>query len=119
MEAWLNFIGMIIVAIISLAGIVIQTKSKEKQDSMEKKIDEFREESANSDKELDKKLDDIRMNGLKRFLVNELTKIKQKEYTPNEEQKRMLKDSKDEYNAAGGDSYVDDLYDDVKKSKLI
>ena len=44
------------------------------------------------------------------------------EYTvnvPSEEQKRVLKDTKDEYNAAGGDSYVDDMYEDLRNKGLI
>ena len=31
----------------------------------------------------------------------------------------MLKDAKDEYNKAGGDSYVDDMYDDARAKGLI
>ena len=119
MAEWLSFIGTIIVALISLAGIIIQTKSKERQESMEKKLDEFRAESKKADQVLHKEIMDSKMNSSKRFLVTELTKIKNKHYIPNEKQKAVLKDTKDEYNRAGGDSYVDDMYEDARKEGLL
>lgn len=33
--------------------------------------------------------------------------------------KKSIKDTKDEYNAAGGDSYVDDMYEDLRDKGLI
>lgn len=119
MEVWLSFIGMIIVAIISLIGVVIQTKSKEKQDSIEKKIDEFRKESKKADDKLHDEIVDTRMNLSKRFLITEMTKIKNGHYTPTENQKAVLKDTKDEYNKAGGDSYVDEMYEDCRKQGIL
>lgn len=119
MEYWLSFFGMIIVAIISLIGIIIQTKSKEKQDSIEKKLDSFRKESKEADDRLHQEILDSKMNACKRFLVTEMTKIKVGHYAPTENQKSVLKDTKDEYNNAGGDSYVDEMYEDLRKSGLL
>lgn len=115
----LNFIATIVVAIIGLVGIWIQTKSKERQDNITNKLESFRGESLENDKKIEKTIDNVRMNVTKRYLVTEMTKIAQGDYTPNEEQKRVLKESKDEYNKAGGDSYVDDMYDDLRDRNLI
>lgn len=137
MNGILSFLGMIIVAIIGLIGVILQVKSKEKTESIDSKIDNikkeftkktddfatelitFKEESTQSDKRIVDQIQDVRMKVCKRFLVTELTKISQENYIPSEEQKRVLKDTKDEYNAAGGDSYVDDMYEDLRDKGLI
>ena len=72
MDSLLNFGATVIVAIIGLVGIVIQTKSKEKQDSISKKIDTLSIESKNGDRILSSKLDDSKMQILKVWLTNEL-----------------------------------------------
>ena len=119
MTGWLDFIATVIVAIIGLIGIVYQTKAKVRQENIEDKLDKFIKESQESDEKLHKELKDSKMNSSKRFLVTELTKIKNRHYVPTEEQKRVLKDTKDEYNGSGGDSYVDDMYEDCRKDGLI
>lgn len=119
MEYWLSFFGMIIVAMISLVGIIIQTKSKDKQDNIIKKIDDFRKESKEADDRLHTQIVESRMNAAKRYLVNEMTKIGEQHYKPTEKQKALLKDTKDEYNKNGGDSYVDDMYNDLRKKDLL
>ena len=137
MEGILSFLGMVIVAIIGLVGVILQVKSKEKTESIDFKIDNikkeftkktddftnelitFKEESTQSDKMISDQIQEVRMTVCKRFLVTELSKIEEENYIPSEEQKRVLKDTKDEYNAAGGDSYVDDMYDDLRDKGLI
>lgn len=126
MDSFLSFLGMIIVAIISLIGIIIQTKSHNKLQkqsdivkTMDAKLDKFRAESKKDDFNLNKKLDENKMNDLKRFLIIEMTKIDQGIYQATDNQKRMLKEAKDEYNRAGGDSYVDDMYDKLKDKNLL
>lgn len=137
MDGILSFLGMIIVAIIGLVGVILQVKSKEKTESIDSKIDNikkefikktddftnelitFKEESTESDKMISDQIQEVRMTVCKRFLVTELSKIEEENYIPSEEQKRVLKDTKDEYNAAGGDSYVDDMYDDLRDKGLI
>ena len=127
MDSILSFLGMVIVAIIGLIGVILQVKSKEKTESIDSKIDNikkeftkktddftnelisFKEESTESDKIISDQIQEVRMTVCKRFLVTELSKIEEENYIPSEEQKRVLKDTKDEYNAAGGDSYVDDM----------
>ena len=137
MDGILSFLGMVIVAIIGLVGVILQVKSKEKTESIDSKIDnikkeftkktddftneliKFKEESTESDKMISDQIQEVRMTVCKRFLVTELSKIEEENYIPSEEQKRVLKDTKDEYNAAGGDSYVDDMYDDLRDKGLI
>lgn len=137
MDSILSFLGMVIVAIIGLVGVILQVKSKEKTESIDSKIDNmkkeftkktddftnelisFKEESTESDKIISDQIQEVRMTVCKRFLVTELSKIEEENYIPSEEQKRVLKDTKDEYNAAGGDSYVDDMYDDLRDKGLI
>lgn len=126
MDSFLSFLGMIIVAIISLIGIIIQTKSHNKLQkqsdivkTMDTKLDKLRAEAKKDDFNLNKKLDENKMNDLKRFLIIEMTKIDQGIYQATDNQKRMLKEAKDEYNRAGGDSYVDDMYDKLKDKNLL
>ena len=119
MSSVLNFIATIIVAIIGLIGIVIQTKSKERQESIESKIDALREESKNGDSNLSKKIDSAKMEFLKVWLTVELTKVRDELYKPNEEQKRLIIEAKRKYNELGGDSYVDDMFNECKLKKLI
>ena len=126
MDSFLSFLGMIIVAIISLIGIIIQTKSNNKLQkqsdivkTMDAKLDKLRAEAKKDDFNLNKKLDENKMNDLKRFLIIEMTKIDQGIYQATDNQKRMLKEAKDEYNRAGGDSYVDDMYDKLKDKNLL
>ena len=40
-------------------------------------------------------------------------------YKPTLEEKRLLYETKEKYNSLGGDSYVDDMFDDLKKKGLI
>ena len=137
MDGILSFLGMVIVAIIGLVGVILQVKSKEKTESIDLKIDNikkeftkktddftnelitFKKESTQSDKRISDQIQEVRMTVCKRFLVTELSKIEEENYIPSEEQKRVLKDTKDEYNASGGDSYVDDMYDDLRYKGLI
>ena len=126
MDSFLSFLGMIIVAIISLIGIIIQTKSHNKLQkqsdivkTMDTKLDKLRAEAKKDDFNLNKKLDENKMNDLKRFLIIEMTKIDQGIYQATDNQKRMLKEAKDEYNRDGGDSYVDDMYDNLRNRDLL
>lgn len=126
MDSLLNFLGMVLVALIGLIGIIVQTKSHQKIDkqdilmkSIDKKIDTLRNESKKDDIKLNNKIDSINMNTTKRFLITEMTKIKENTYVPTDNQKRVIHETKDEYNKAGGDSYVDDMFQDLVKQGLL
>ena len=119
-------IATVIVAVIGLIGIIIQTKSHNKlktQDDLlkivDKKIDTLQLESKEDDRKLNEKLDDIDMEACKRFLIVEMTKIKDGMYVPNEEQKRMLHETKSRYNSDGGNSYVDSMFNNLQQKGLL
>lgn len=63
-------------------------------------------------------LDNETMTRCKSDLVSILSKIKTG-YNPTIEEKRIIKETKDLYNSKGGDSYVDDLFDDLRKEGKI
>ncbi len=115
-----------LVAIIGLIGIIIQTKSHDKLKTQEEllntvqdKVDSLRTESKNDDKKLNEKLDSMELESCKRFLIVEMTKIKDGTYVPSEEQKRMLHETKKIYNDKGGDSYVDSMFDHLVDQQLL
>lgn len=119
-------IATVLVAIIGLVGIVIQNKSNSKLKSQEDllktvddKMDKLKTQSIEEDKRLNKKLDSMEMDNCKRFLIVEMTKIQDGMYTPNEEQKRMLHETKKTYNDKGGDSYVDSMFEGLQAKGLL
>ena len=119
MDSLLNFGATIAVAIISLVGIWIQTRSKERQENINKKLDDMRRESKEGDVRINAKLDENKKETLKVWLVNEMTKIRDGYYVPNEEQKKLLHECKKEYNDLNGDSYVDDMFDGLREDHLL
>lgn len=119
-------IATVLVAIIGLIGIVIQNKSNSKLKSQEDllktvddKMDKLKTQSIEEDKRLNKKLDSMETDNCKRFLIVEMTKIQDGAYTPNEEQKRMLHETKKTYNDKGGDSYVDSMFEGLQAKGLL
>ena len=119
-------IATVIVAIIGLIGIIIQNRSHTKLKSQEEllktvdeKIDKLKTQSTEEDNRLNDKLDAIDMNSCKRFLIVEMTKIKDGTYIPNEEQKHMLHETKTRYNNNGGNSYVDSMFEGLQDKGLL
>lgn len=87
--------------------------------SVKKEVNDLRKESKADDVRLNEKLDTINMDVCKRFLIVEMTKIQDGAYIPNEEQKRMLHETKKTYNDKGGDSYVDSMFDKLLDKGLL
>ena len=119
-------IATIAVAIIGLIGIIIQTHSNSKLKSQEdllktvdEKMDKFKKQSEDEDRKIHSKLDKMEMDNCKRFLIVEMTKIQDGTYVPNEEQKRMLHETKKTYNDKGGDSYVDSMFERLQAKGLL
>ena len=119
-------IATVIVAIVGLIGIIIQNRSHTKLKSQEEllktvdeKIDKLKTQSTEEDKRLNDKLDAIDMNSCKRFLIVEMTKIKDGTYIPNEEQKHMLHETKTRYNNNGGNSYVNSMFEGLQDKGLL
>lgn len=125
-EAIFQMVGTVLVALIGLVGIWLQTRSHTKAVKQEEllakvntKIDSIKEESKKDDEKLNEKLDDIEMQNCKRFLITELMKVKDGTYIPNEEQKRMLHETKTRYNDRGGDSYIDSMFDELVEKHIL
>lgn len=125
-EAIFQMVGTVLVSLIGLVGIWLQTRSHTKAVKQEEllakvntKIDSIKEESKKDDAKLNEKLDDIEMQNCKRFLIVELMKIKDGAYAPNEEQKRMLHETKTRYNDRGGDSYIDSMFDELVEKHIL
>ena len=119
-------IATIIVAIIGLIGIIIQKRSDNKLKSQEdllktvdEKMDKFKKQSEDEDRKIHAKLDQMEMDNCKRFLIVEMTKVQDGTYIPNEEQKRMLHETKKTYNDKGGDSYVDSMFERLQAKGLL
>lgn len=119
-------IATIAVAIIGLIGIIIQTHSNSKLKSQEdllktvdEKMDKFKKQSEDEDRKIHSKLDKMEMDNCKRFLIVEMTKIQDGTYVPNEEQKRMLHETKKTYNDKGGNSYVDSMFERLQAKGLL
>lgn len=130
LSAIVSMVGTVIVAIIGLLGVRMQTKSKERQEDIQNIVEGIRKDSRKNVERLSEELSGVELNGLKRFLITELTEAKKKSRNPrltqeqkerilNEEQKHMLHDAKKRYNELGGDSYVDDMFDDLLKDGII
>lgn len=119
-------IATVLVAVIGLIGIYIQTKANNKLKSQEDllkivddKMDQFKKQSQDEDRKIHERLDQIEMDVCKRFLIVEMTKIQDGMYVPNEEQKRMLHETKKSYNDNGGDSYVDSMFERLQAKELL
>ena len=119
-------IATIAVAIIGLIGIIIQTHSNNKLKSQEdllktvdEKMDKFKKQSEDEDRKIHLKLDKMEMDNCKRFLIVEMTKIQDGAYVPNEEQKRMLHETKKTYNDKGGNSYVNSMFERLQAKGLL
>lgn len=126
MDAFWQFLSAVIVAGMGVITVVIQTRNKNKLDNQKTLLDTvnaniaaMRKESKDDDEKLSKKLDTHELASLKRFLVDELTKIKNGVYIPTDNQKALIHEAKKEYNDLGGDSYVDEMFDDLVEKGLL
>jgi len=115
----IELIGMIAVALLSLIGVIIQKNGNSKIELLNHQIEELRKESKSGDDKLHSEMIETKVSELKRFLITEMSKIEQKSFIPTENEKRILSEAKDEYNFHGGDSYVDDMYEKLKRENLI
>lgn len=126
MDAFWGFLGTVMVAIIGLISVIVQKQHSDKLDdqktlldTVNANIDNLRKESKKDDAKLNKKLDDHELSSLKRFLVGELTKIRDGVYVPSDSQRCLLHEAKREYNGLGGNSYVDEMFDDLVAKGLL
>lgn len=108
----------IIVTCISTLGVIvttaIQTYQAKKKDTIESKLDSIQKEFKKDMESLKSNIDSETLGRCKSDLISIMSKI-QNGYTPTSEEKMILYETKQKYNSLGGDSYVDDMFDKLKK----
>ena len=101
----------IIITLITTLGViattVIQTAQANKKDKVESLLDDIRVSLKNES-----------LNRCKVDLINAMSRI-QNGYNITDEERRILIEEKEQYNQLGGDSYVDDMYERLKKEGKI
>ena len=111
-----------IVTVISTIGVIITTinqkKKKKRKDNIENKLDLIQKEFKKEIISLQENLNKETLGRCKSDLVSLMSKIKNG-YTPTTEEKMILYETKEKYNSLGGDSYVDDMFDGLKKEGKI
>ena len=119
-EAIIQFLATIIVGVIGLVGVIFQTKTKVQTEDINYKLDQMKQSHNVDCQKIQAHIDDVEKDSLKRFLTNELSEIRRKKQPRlSEEQKMLIYEAKEKYNKLGGDSYVDDLFDDIKKKDIL
>jgi hypothetical protein len=118
-------IGVGFTAICSLAGILIQVraggkakKNDETVKEINKKIDQMKIDSEESDRKLNERMDHQELRCYKDSLIIAMSKI-QNGYIPTLEEKYLIHEQKAKYNTLGGNSYVDEMFDKLVKKDLI
>lgn len=112
----------IIVAIITTLGVVattlIQTIATNKKDNIERKLSSMSVNFDNKLNELTNNLTKEKLDRAKADLVGLMSRIRNG-YIPTTEERIILFEVKKKYNDLGGDSYVDDMFDKLKKEGKI
>ena len=108
----------IFVAIISTCGVIattlIQSHQANKKDTIESKLTNIQISFEKQLKELNEFLNKETLDRSKNDLVSLMSRIRNG-YTPTVEEKMILYETKQRYNDLGGDSYVDDMFESLKK----
>ena len=108
----------IIVAIISGLCIavpnIIATVLTNRKDTIGQKLTTMTVNFDNKLNELKKDMEKEKLDRAKSDLVILMSKIRNG-YTPTVEEKMILYETKEKYNSLGGNSYVDDMFDNLKK----
>lgn len=112
----------IIVAIISSLGVVatalIQSIQANKKDKIETKLSSMNVNFDNKLNKLSENLEQEKLDRAKGDLVGLMSRIRNG-YTPTTEERIILYETKEKYNALGGNTYVDEMFDTLKKEGKI
>lgn len=100
---------------------IIATISSSKKNNIEKVKEEIQESIKDTEKSIKdditkvkKSLDDETLSRCKVDLINVMSRV-QNGYKLTEEERRILIEEKEQYNKLGGNSYVNDMFDRLKK----
>lgn len=117
MEIWIALISGLCVAIPN----VIATISSNRKNNVEKVKGEIKDSIKDTEKNIKaditkvrKSLNDETLSRCKVDLINVMSRV-QNGYSLTEEERRILIEEKEQYNKLGGNSYVDDMFDRLKK----
>lgn len=112
----------IIVAIISSLGVVatalIQSVQANKKDKIESKLSSMSVNFDNKLNGLSKNLEAEKLDRAKGDLVGLMSRIRNG-YVPTTEERIILYETKEKYNALGGNTYVDEMFEKLKKEGKI
>jgi len=117
MEIWIALISGLCVAIPN----IIATISSNRKNNVEKVKGEIKDSIKDTEKNIKvditkvrKSLNDETLSRCKVDLINVMSRV-QNGYSLTEEERRILIEEKEQYNKLGGNSYVDDMFDRLKK----
>ena len=118
----MEYLSTIIVAIITTLGVVattlIQSIQANKKDKIETKLSALSVSFDNKINELSHNLELEKLDRAKADLVGLMSRIRNG-YAPTTEEKIMLYETKEKYNALGGNTYVDEMFEKLKKEGKI
>ena len=108
----------IIVALITTVGVIsttiIQGVQAKQKDNMNSKLSAIQIDFKKEIKEVNNALRQEKLDRAKADLVGLMSRIQNGD-NPTTEEKMILYETKKKYNDLGGDSYVDDMFDKLKK----
>ena len=112
----------IIVAVISGLCVaipsIIATVITSKKDGIDQKLTAMSVNFDNKLNKLQKNLQDEKLDRAKSDLIGLMSRIKNG-YTPTTEEKMILYETKEKYNKLGGNTYVDDMFNSLRKEGKI
>lgn len=91
-----------------------KTRFKTVEKNIKKELDTMESNLKADNLKTRKQLNEETLNRCKVDLINVMSRI-QNGYKPTEEERRILIEEKEQYNKLGGDSYVDDMFERLKK----
>lgn len=97
---------------------IIATIVTNKKDTIDKKLSNIQVSFENKLKDLQSALNQQSLDSAKSDLIVLMSRIKNG-YEPTTEEIMILYETKEKYNDLGGDSYVDNMFDNLKKEGKI
>lgn len=114
-------IGGLCVAVPNLVATILQNRSQNKKNNLKGIKKDIQDSIKNTEKSIKADLMKVRnslseetLNRCKVDLINVMSRV-QNGYNLTEEERRILIEEKEQYNHLGGDSYVDDMFERLKK----
>lgn len=102
-----TFLGALATTLGVIATTIIQTRQANKKDNIDAKLTDIK-----------KSLSEEKLDRCKSDLIVIMSRIKNG-YIPTTEEKMILYETKKKYNDLGGNSYVDDMFDKLRKESKI